>query len=104
MFHFLVKSSEPEMLNAWLLPTTNYFSDGTETSPMSLTSTSVTCASELRRWLGSIDNDTQHSIYSGFTQKEFLAILKLPLVLSKEICDDLTFKCSDMFNFNTAKI
>jgi hypothetical protein len=42
MFHYLVHNNEPKMLNAWLLPKTNYFTDGAETSPMSLAT--VTCA------------------------------------------------------------
>jgi hypothetical protein len=49
MFHYLCKNNENEMLKRWLLPATNYFSDGAETSPMQLTS--VVCAKPLRKWL-----------------------------------------------------
>jgi hypothetical protein len=49
MFHYLCKNNEPELLKSWLVPASNYFTDGAETSPMKLTS--VICAKPLRKWL-----------------------------------------------------
>ena len=55
MFHYLVKNNEPKLLKKWLLPKTNYFTNGGETSPLKLTT--VTTAANLRNWLQGIADD-----------------------------------------------
>jgi hypothetical protein len=52
--------------------------------------TSIVTAFTVNDWLKNNDEDRKRMLYSGFSMKEFIQILKLPNSMASAIIDDLT--------------
>jgi hypothetical protein len=65
---------------------------------------SVVCSGQLNQWFKIISGDQRFEICSGFSVKEIVSILNLPIEVSNKILDDMTYCISDKFKFNSAAL